>query len=55
MYVEEAAVTIARDTVTVSARALGPDAPMAAGPQVTFTQAFTYRGGALHPGPRRTG
>lgn len=55
IYVEEADVTIARDTVTVAARALGPDAPMAAGPQVRFTQAFTYRGGALHPGPRHTG
>jgi hypothetical protein len=55
IYVEEADVTIASPSVTVAARALGPDAAMAAGPQVKFTQTFTYRDGALHPGPRQTG
>lgn len=55
IYVEEADVTIANPSVTVAARALGPDAPMAAGPQVKFTQTFTYRDGTLHPGPRQTG
>jgi hypothetical protein len=55
IYVEEADVTIANPSVTVAARALGPDAAMAAGPQVKFTQTFTYRDGTLHPGPRQTG
>jgi hypothetical protein len=55
MYVEEADVTIAPGKVTVAGGAVGQDAPLAAGPQVKFTQAFTYRAGTLHPGPRHTG
>lgn len=55
LYVEQAEVTIAHPTVTVSGKALGADAPLAAGPQVPFTQTFTYRDGTMRPGPRKTG
>ena len=54
IYVEQADVTIVHPTITLSARALGPDAAMAAGPRVKFTQTFTYRDGALQSGPRKT-
>jgi len=54
IYVEQADVTIAHPTITLSAQALGPDAAMAAGPQVKFTQTFTYRDGTLRSGPRKT-
>lgn len=55
IYVEQADVTIAHPTITLSARALGPDAALAAGPRVTFTQTFTYRDGRLRAGPRTMG
>jgi len=54
IYVEQADVTIAHPTITLSAQALGPDEAMAAGPQVKFTQTFTYRDGTLRSGPRKT-
>jgi hypothetical protein len=54
IYLEKADITIAHPTVTVSGQALGPDAPMAAGPQVRLTQSFTYRDGTLRPGSRHT-
>ena len=48
-------VTIAHPTITLSAQALGPDAALAAGPRVRFTQTFTYRDGTLRAGPRKMG
>lgn len=53
MYVEKAEITIARPDVTVMGHAVGQDAALAAGPQVRFTQTFTYRDGKLVAGPRR--
>ncbi|HEX4246938.1 MAG TPA: hypothetical protein VH008_03665 [Pseudonocardia sp.] len=55
LYVEEAEVTIAQPTVTVSGKGVGPDAALAAGAQVEFSQTFTYQNGTMHPGPRKTG
>jgi hypothetical protein len=54
IYLEKADVTIAHPTVTVSGEALGPDAPLAAGPHVRLTQSFTYRDHTLRPGTRHT-
>ncbi|HEV7790829.1 MAG TPA: hypothetical protein VGP05_17625 [Pseudonocardia sp.] len=54
IYLEKADVTIAHPTVTVSGEALGPDAPLAAGPHVRLTQSFIYRDQTLRPGPRHT-
>jgi hypothetical protein len=54
IYLEKADITIAHPTVTVAGEAVGPDAPLAAGPQVRLTQSFTYRDGTLHPGTRHT-
>ena len=54
IQLEKADVTIAQPTVTVSGEALGPDAPLAAGPHVRLTQSFTYRDHTLRSGTRRT-
>ncbi|WP_028934235.1 hypothetical protein [Pseudonocardia spinosispora] len=53
MYVEKAEITIARSEVTVVGHAVGENEALAAGPQVRFTQTFTFRDGTLHAGPRR--
>jgi hypothetical protein len=51
-YVRQATATIAAGTVTVTGQAIGSDEPLAADPDITLTQTFTYRGGTLVPGPR---
>lgn len=55
LYLKQATVTIAHGgSVRLSGQALGPDAALAATPDIHVTQTFTYSNHALHPGPRRT-
>ena len=54
LYLEKATISITQGKISLDGWAIGPDAPLAAGPQVHVTQAFTYLNHAVTPGPRQT-
>ena len=54
LYVEKVDIAITGSTVNLAGAGLGPDAALAAGPTVRFTQSFTYQSGRLQPAERHT-
>ena len=54
LYVEQVDIAIDGRTIQLSGAGVGPDAALAAGPTVRFTQSFTYRDGRTQPSTRHT-
>lgn len=54
-YVEKVDIAVTATSVDLDGFGLSPDAPMAAGPTLHFTQSFAYRAGRMQAGPRHTG